>query len=180
MSPSASPAQGAHCSRTAPLSSPPEQTHRAAQFAAPTPHPLALEVFLLAWRWFVPGAGSLSSVRCCSGSWEVAAAAAAVVTLMVFFRFATCNSRKARTKEFPKVFSLFGEGFWVLLSLFCFFFKASPTVRSRKLRSHTRAKSCPDPRTAGKRQGASGLFFRHSPLGALGWGKGNTFPEQRL
>lgn len=72
----------------------------------PTPYPLALEVFLLAWRWLVPGAGSLSSVRCCSGSCDVAAAAAAVVTLIVFFRFATCNSSKARTKEFPKGFSL--------------------------------------------------------------------------
>lgn len=67
-----------------------------------TAHPLALEVFLLAWRWLVPGAGSRSSVRCCSGSWDVAAAAAAVVTLMVFFRFATCNSSKARANGFPK------------------------------------------------------------------------------
>lgn len=68
----------------------PLNAHRQGQYLfATTPHPLALEVFLLAWRWLVPGAGSLSSVRCCSGSWDVAAAAAAVVTLIVFFRFAT-------------------------------------------------------------------------------------------
>lgn len=30
--------------------------------------PLPLEAFLLGWRWLVPGAGSLSSARCCSGS----------------------------------------------------------------------------------------------------------------
>lgn len=41
-------------------------------------------------------------MRCCSGSWDVAAAAAAVVTLMVFFRFATCNSSQARANGFPK------------------------------------------------------------------------------
>lgn len=67
--------------------------------AATAPYPLALEVFLLAWRWLVPGAGSLSSVKCCSGSWDVAAAAAAVVTLMVFFKFATYQDGKARTKD---------------------------------------------------------------------------------
>lgn len=69
--------------------------HTHAQYGR-TAHPLALEVFLLAWRWLVPGAGSLSSVRCCSGSWEVAAAAAAVVTLMVFFRFATCKQQQCK------------------------------------------------------------------------------------
>lgn len=93
--------------------------------SAHTAHPLALEVFLLAWRWLVPGTGSLSSVRCCSGSWDVAAAAAAVVTLMVFFRFATCKSSKARTNAFPKglfffclqVFFSFTLGFFLNLFL---------------------------------------------------------------
>lgn len=57
-------------------------------------HPLPFEAFLLGWRWLVPAAGSLSSVRCCSGSCEVAAAAAAVVTLMVFLRLATYQDEK--------------------------------------------------------------------------------------
>lgn len=80
--------------------------------SAHTAHPLALEVFLLAWRWLVPGAGSLSSVRCCSGSWDVAAAAAAVVTLIVFFRFATCNSSKAKTNGLPKAGGFLAMGFF--------------------------------------------------------------------